>query len=180
MRPEFLGDSYDIVKRFFCETLQSLGYTVYVDPLFTGHWSGQEKIFYRFLGVEPYAGVKPANGSTALLLDPDTGVNERGGSSHVSYERLIGESTKHSVVFAFDQAFSRAGEAGPKLQAKLDKIAQRGCAALYYASHAHFLFISRERERLDQLRGALLSRGLPASRLIEATANPTTKKDVQR
>jgi hypothetical protein len=41
MRPEFLGDSYDIVKRFFCETLRSLGYTVYIDPRFTGDWSGQ-------------------------------------------------------------------------------------------------------------------------------------------
>jgi hypothetical protein len=26
MKPEFLEDSYDIVKRFFCETLRSLGY----------------------------------------------------------------------------------------------------------------------------------------------------------
>lgn len=45
MRPEFFGDSYDIVKRFFCETLRSLGDTVYIDPLFTGDWSGQETIF---------------------------------------------------------------------------------------------------------------------------------------
>lgn len=166
MRPEFLGDSYDIVKRFFCETLRSLGYTVYIDPLFTGDWSGQERTFYRFLGVEPYAGVKPASRVTALFLDPDTGVNEKGSSSHVSYERLVDEAKSHAVVFAFDQAFSRAGEAGPKLQAKLQKLSELGCAALYYASHAHFLFVSREREGLTQLRGELLARGLPASRLI--------------
>jgi hypothetical protein len=42
MRPEFLGDSFDIVKRFFGETLRSLGYTVYIDPLFSGDWSGKE------------------------------------------------------------------------------------------------------------------------------------------
>ncbi len=84
MRPEFLGDSYDIVKRFFCETLRSLGYMIYIDPLFTGDWSGQEATFYRFLGVEPLAGVKPASAPTALFLDPDTGVNKKGSASHVS------------------------------------------------------------------------------------------------
>jgi hypothetical protein len=179
MRPEFLGDSYDIVKGFFCETLRSLGYAVYIDPLFTGDWSGQETTFYRFLGVEPYVGTKPAFGSTALFLDPDTGVNEKGSSSHVSYERLINEAKNHSIVFAFDQAFSRAGETGPKLQAKLDQLTQRGCAALYYASHAHFLFISCERQRLDKLRGELLSRGLPASRLVEAAPNPSIERDAR-
>lgn len=181
MRSEFLGDSYDIVKRFFCETLRSLGYTVYIDPLFTGDWSAQErKTFYHFLGVKPYAGAKPASGVTAIFLDPDTGVNEMGSPSHVSYQRLVEEAKNHSVVFAFDQAFSRAGEAGPKLQAKLQKLSELGCAALYYASHAHFLFVSRERERLAQLRGELLARGLPASRLIEAAPNPIMERDAHR
>jgi hypothetical protein len=180
MRPEFLGDSYDIVKRFFCETLRSLGYTVYIDPLFTGDWSGEEKTFYRFLGVEPYGGEKHASESTALFLDPDTGVNEKGSLAHVSYGRLVDEAKNHSIVFAFDQAFSRAGEAGPKLQAKLNEVARRGCAALYYASHAHFLFVSRDRKRLDRLRSEFLSRGLPASRLIETAPNPTIERDARK
>jgi len=176
MRPEFLGDSYDIVKRFFCETLRSLGYTIYIDPLLTGEWSGQEATFYRFLGVEPYAGVKPSSALTALFLDPDTGVNKKGSPSHVSYERLVAEATNHSLAFAFDQAFSRAGEVGPKLQAKLNEIADLGCAALYYASHAHFLFVSREHDRLQRLRSELISRGLPASRLLGMAPNPTIER----
>jgi len=160
--------------------LRSLGYTVYIDPLFTGDWAGQETTFYRFLGVEPLTVATPASAQTALFLDPDTGVNEKGRSSHVSYGRLVVEAKTYSVVFAFDQAFSRAGEAGPKLQAKLNKLSELGCAALYYASHAHFLFVSRERERLHQLRGELLARGLPASRLVEAAPNPTIERDARK
>jgi hypothetical protein len=180
MRPEFLGDSYDIVKRFFCETLRSLGYTVYIDPLFTGDWSGQETAFNRFLGVEPFAGAKAASTPTALFLAPDTGVNEKGSLSHVSYERLVEEAKKHSLVFVFDQAFSRAGDAGPKLQAKLNKLSNLGCAALYYASHAHFLFVSREPQRLHRLCYELLALGLPASRLVEAAPNPTIERDARK
>lgn len=171
MRPEFLGDTFDIAKRFFCEALRSLGFTVYVDPLFTGDWSGQEKTYYQFLGVEPYTDGRAPRGMTALFLDPDTGVNERGSHSHVSYDRLAVEAKNHSLVFSFDQAFSRAGEAGPKLQVKLNAMAERGCAALYYASHAHFLFVSRKHVHLRRLRTHLLSLGLPESRLVEAVPN---------
>jgi hypothetical protein len=180
MRPEFLGDSFDIVKRFFCQVLQSLGFTVYIDPLFTGDWSGQEKTFYRFLGVEPYAGMRPSRRNTALFLDPDTGVNEKGSPSHVSYERLLAEAKNHALVFSFDQAFSRAGESGPKLQLKLNALAEQGCAALYYASHAHFLFVSRKPGHLRRLRTRLLSLGLPQSRLVAVAANRTIERDARK
>jgi hypothetical protein len=82
MRPEFLGDSYDVVKCFFCATLRSLGYTVYIDPLFTGIWSGQQTTFFHFLGVEPLTSETPPSSGTALFLDPDTGrFLEKTGSS---------------------------------------------------------------------------------------------------
>jgi hypothetical protein len=54
-----------------------LGYTVYIDPLLTGDWSGQETTFDRFLGAEPFSGGLPPSAPTALFLDPDTGVNEK-------------------------------------------------------------------------------------------------------
>jgi hypothetical protein len=180
IRPEFLGDSYDIVKRFFCEALRSLGYTVYIDPLLTGDWSGQETTFDRFLGAEPFSGGLPPSAPTALFLDPDTGVNEKGSSSHVSFERLVSEAKNYAVVFAFDQAFSRAGESGPKLHSKLNRLTELGCAALYYSSHAHFLFVSEERDQLHRLRGELLSRGIPASRFVEAAPNPTSERDPRK
>src|SRR5262245_8467165 len=110
MHPDYFGDSYDIVKRFFCEALRRLGYRVYIDPMFTGEWSGQETAFYRLLGVEQLMSTSaPPTSSTptALFLDPDTGINRKGSRSHVSYERVVSEAQKHKIVFAFDQGFSR-------------------------------------------------------------------------
>lgn len=168
MRPDFFGDSYDIVKRYFCETLQILGYEVYIDPMFSGDWLGREEAFYKFLGVRPYWKGEPTGGLTALFLDPDTGVNERGGTSHISFSRLVREANSHNIVFAFDQAFQRAKPAQLQvnLQHKLQRVIELGVNGFYYASHAHFLFISREQTRLDQLRARLMERGLPATRLV--------------
>ena len=177
MRPEFLGDSFDIVKRFFCETLRSLGFAVYIDPLFSGDWSGKEEIFYQFLGVKPNSGVKISPRLTALFLDPDTGINEMGSPSHISYERLVFESRNHSLVFAFDQAFSRAGKAEAKVKTKLNALAERGVSAFYYSSHAHFLFVSREDGHLRRLRAQLISLGLPESRLVAATPDRPIERD---
>jgi hypothetical protein len=168
MRADFLGDSYDIVKRFFCEALDSLGFTVYIDPMLTGAWSGQEESFFRFLGVRRLTTGERLHGMTALFFDPDTGVNEKGGPAHVSYDQLVQEAESHAIVFSFDQAFSRAGESGPKLQVKLGALAARGCAALCYASHAHFLFVSRQQAHLGRLRTHLIELGLPPSRLVQS------------
>jgi hypothetical protein len=136
--------------------------------MLTGAWSGQEESFFHFLGVERCPPREGLQGMTALFLDPDTGVNKKGGPAHVSYERLVQEAKNHALVFSFDQAFSWAGESGSKMRVKLGAMAARGCAALYYASHAHFLFVSREHAHLRRLRTHLVGLGLPDSRLVEA------------
>jgi len=46
MNRKWLGDSFDIVKRFFLENLRTLGYHVVVDPMFTGEWKPCEKEEY--------------------------------------------------------------------------------------------------------------------------------------
>jgi len=98
MNPTFFGDSYDLVKRFFCRELESLGYFVVIDPMLTGSWDGREHEFYRLVGVTPDAKQLTSTRS-ALLLDPDTGINEKGGSQHVSFDRLAQEASKYEVVF---------------------------------------------------------------------------------
>lgn len=172
MHPDYLGDSYDIVKRFFCEALRSLGYTVYIDPMFTGEWSGQETAFYRFLGVERLTSAPTSSTPTALFLDPDTGVNRKGSRSHVSYKRVVNEAQKHKIVFAFDQGFSRGTAPEPQIREKIEALAALGCSAIYYDSHARFLFVSRERSELKKLRSELVGQGLPSSRFIEAAPRP--------
>jgi hypothetical protein len=67
-------------------------------------------------------------------------------------KRLVSEAKDFSVVFAFDQAFSQADQADLRLQKKLNRMTELGCAGFFYASHAHFLFVSSERARLEQLR----------------------------
>jgi len=176
MHPDYLGDSYDIVKRFFCEALRHLGYTVYIDPMFTGEWSGQETAFYRFLGVERLTSTPTSSVPTALFLDPDTGVNRKGSRSHVSYERVVTEAQKHNIVFAFDQGFSRGMAPAPQIREKIAIIAALGCSAIYYDSHARFVFVSRGRSELQRLRSELVSQGLPSSRFTEAAINRDARK----
>ena len=175
MHPAYLGDSCDIVKRFFCEALRRLGYSVYIDPMFTGEWSGKETTFYRFLGVDRFTPAPAGSSMTALFLDPDTGVNRKGSRSHVSYERIVTEAQQHQIVFAFDQGFSRGMAPEPQIREKIETIAALGCSAIYYDSHARFLFVSRERSELERLRNELVSQGLPSSRFIEAAPNSTVE-----
>jgi hypothetical protein len=73
MNPNWFGDSYDIVKRFFLDVLRSLGYAVYVDPMPSGDWTSIEPEFLKFLGAQHLREAERSRDS-ALLLDPDTGI----------------------------------------------------------------------------------------------------------
>jgi hypothetical protein len=167
MNPKYFGDSYDIVKRFFCGVLSDLGYEVFVDSKFTGDWSGKEADFHRLIGASPVvAGESPAENASVLFLDPDTGVRVRSGRQHVSFSRLAQEANHYDIVFAFDQSFSRNNDARSTMTEKMEMMRSLGCHAMYYNSHARFLFVSREAERLDRLRDHLRGIGLPHLRLL--------------
>lgn len=43
MNPTYFGDSYDVVKRFFCDMARAAGYVVYIDPMFTEVWTPQQR-----------------------------------------------------------------------------------------------------------------------------------------
>jgi len=164
MNPRFLGDSYDIVKRYFCEAMRLLGYQVYADLMPTGDWHGQEDVFFRFLNAR--SRTEPTKQPAALFLDPDKGVS-RGKEtlSHTSPQRIASECMKYELVFAFDQSFSRSSPARPQMDAKLSALVELGCFGMYYDSHARFLFASRDSGRIVQLSELLVEQGLPAQRL---------------
>ena len=170
MNPKYLGDSYDLVKRFFCRELSLLGYSVAVDPMFTGAWSANEQEFYRLIGAEPIAGERTTSTRAALFLDPDTGINEKGGGKHASFDRLAQEAASYELVFAFDQSFSRQCKPEKVMREKLSALRSRGCHGMFYDSHARFVFVATERHALHELQLQLLSLGLPASRLLTADA----------
>jgi len=168
MNLQYLGDSFDIVKRFLCGALATLGYEVFIDPMFTDVWGAHEPAFYRFLGVKNVCEHSSAIVPSALFLDPDTGVRETSGPKHTSFDRIAAELEHYAVVFSFDQSFPRQADPKTKtmIQEKLAALTLRDCHGLYYDSHARFLFAARDAQRIQQLRQGLSEAGLPLFRLI--------------
>lgn len=169
MNTLYLGDSYDLVKRFFCQELRVLGYHVSADPMFSGAWNEEQAQFFRLIGADAASNAVSAAARTALFLDPDTGVNFKGGSQHVSFDRLALEASRYDLAFSFDQSFSRQASALEGMRGKLAALKERGCHGLYYDSHARFLFASRREDALAELRTHLVALGLPTKRLATGT-----------
>jgi hypothetical protein len=165
MRSEWFGDSYDIVKRFFVTEITALGYAVFVNPMASGNWAAVEPDFLRLLGAR-HVRDAVGNGATALLIDPDTGLSERGSASHATFDQIIAALNDHDLVIVFDQSISRAAAPLGQLTSKLRRLDGCGVYAFYYDSHARFLFASRSPEPLAALRAALVATGLPDTRLV--------------
>ena len=166
MNPQWFGNSFDIVKRFFVENLNEIGYHVVVDPMLTGEWNGLEHKFYKVLKAHPLN--EKSIIKSALLLDPDTGVGSKKTKQHVTIKCIAEQLLKHDVVFSFDQSFSRGGSAADKIREKLMLLKETGNYGFYYDSHARFLFAAKSIEILKEIERQLLSSGLPESRLLKA------------
>lgn len=165
MNPKWFGDSFDIVKRFFAYSLRDLDYDVFIDPMLTGEWDGDEETLYRFLGMRP---VEEYGGSeSALFLDPDTGIGATASTKHTTIANVFDLLGTHEIVFSFDQSFSRGGSPLPQMQAKLTRLIELGASGFYFDSHARFLFASLESERLKNLRNHFKNLGLPSSRFVK-------------
>ncbi len=165
MNPQWFGDSFDIVKRFFVERLNEIGYHVVVDPMLTGEWGGLEHSFYAFLKAQPLS--DKIESKSALLLDPDTGIGNKKTRQHVTIKCIAEQLIKHDVVFSFDQSFSRGGSATEKIREKLNLLNETGNYGFYYDSHARFLFAASSIESLNQIEKQILHSGLPATRLVK-------------
>ena len=163
MNPKYFGDSYDIVKRFFCAQLSELGYYLVIDPMLTGPWSDNEASFYQFIGADPSRAEGP---NTAIFFDPDTGVSHRATTQHLSLERLAQATQRHGLAFSFDQSFSRQHSPADVMQKKLIALHALGAFGMYYDSHARFLFAASSPEPLSRLKNHLAALGLPESRLL--------------
>lgn len=167
MNPSYFGDSYDIVKRFFCTELATLGYTVVARPMFTGTWNGTEQRFLRFIGATEQADASRASHQTALFFDPDTGVRAKSSRKHASFDELAQGTENHALAFAFDQSFSRQPEsAAIAMRQKIQAMQELGHHAMYYDSHARFLFVSKDEEVLKKLRCHLETSGIPSTRFV--------------
>jgi hypothetical protein len=170
MHAKFFGDSYDIVKRFFCRQLRVVGYRVFADPMFTPGAEITSKSYHRLLGTAPVLQRGAPAVRSALFIDPDTGVRGRGGPRYVSFSRLAAEAEDYALVFAFDQSFSRGASTTEAMARKQADLSALGCCTMYYSSHAHFLFVAKRTTAIQQFRSRLVRAGIPKNRLITGGA----------
>ena len=182
MNPAYLGDSYDVVKRFFCDVSRSLGYTVYIDPMFTGDWTRvQRASFLRFLGARLVGPAVP-QAPAALLIDPDTGIRDQAGPAHTTFTDIARRCEQFDLVIVFDQAFSRGPRVRGGVTRKLASLRDSGVRGIYFDSHARFLICSRGPGGPMRFRKALVKAGLPAERfvMVPASARPAPKRQPRR
>jgi hypothetical protein len=173
MNPAYLGDSYDVVKRFFCDMARSVGYSVYIDPMFTGDWTSQQRAaFFRFLGTHPLGASVPES-PAALLVDPDTGIRRAHGRAHATFDSIAGRCDQFALVLVFDQSFSRGRDGHAAMTTKLTSLREIGIRGVYYDSHARFLVCSKSSARVMRFCKVLVQAGLPARRFVGIPASAT-------
>ncbi|SPE45500.1 hypothetical protein SBA7_860002 [Candidatus Sulfotelmatobacter sp. SbA7] len=170
MREVFLGDSYDLVKRFWRESLDSIG-PLYAHPRFI-----PLSIRKQFTAVTtiPILGTLP-KGHFGILLDPDTGVPlpskqaVRRTAKHAPLTFIVGLNVemRPDYLICFDQSYHRLHELDRKQQrAEKGKfLAQKGLSSFYYVSHAPFLFVASQPLILRNILDRLVSLGIPKDRL---------------
>jgi hypothetical protein len=165
MNPAYLGDSYDIVKRFFCDVSRSLGYTVYVDPMYTGSWTRSgSSAFLRFIGARELA--TPMAGPAVLLIDPDKGIRDRPGPLHTTFAAIAGRCEQFALCLVFDMSFSRGALVRDGLVRKLRLLQDLGVRGVYFDSHARFLICGRTPAPVMRFHKALVETGLPRDRFV--------------
>jgi hypothetical protein len=145
MKRDYLGDSYDAVKRLWQEVLSEWA-PLYAEPRFIPKDLQGE--FTRLTAIPMLHGAP--SGRYSILNDPDTGIrlpgedNQTESRMHIAMPTIDEQLRRNGVhaVITFDQSDYR--HSGLKLdeqrQAKMRYLAKAGRFALYYVSHAPFLF----------------------------------------
>jgi hypothetical protein len=166
MNPKWFGDSYDIVKRFFVAVLKESGYSVFVDPLFSGHFSEIQGKFLDFIGAELKPDIPSRTMRSAILLDPDTGIGSKRTKKHITIKDFAKLTDLYSVVLSFDHSFGFNADHKKQMLFKLKELSKLGAVGFYYNSHAKFLFGSRSTEEIESVKECLKETGLPSSRIV--------------
>jgi hypothetical protein len=188
VKKEFLGDSYDLVKRFLIHTLQPLG-TWAVHPMLTepeGVFGPAEVALYETLLGAPIISHDVLRGNTdrdayfrccmdhegPLLLEPNTGfkIGHSRSVDHLHQADLV-PLVNDRLVMIYDQGRSRllTREGVERdLREKLRGLLTVDLRAIAYRSHTCFLFVSRHAHVIDHARALMLGAGLPEFRLISA------------
>jgi hypothetical protein len=170
MKREYLGDSYDAVKRLWQQVLSEWA-QLYAEPRFIP--TDLREDFTRLTGI-PMLPDAPPN-AFFILNDPDTGIrlpgedNQTESRTHGALSTIRDQLQRHKprAVITFDQSYYRHSELKRDEQrhVKMRYLAKAGLIAFYYVSHAPFLFAFPDSEAHQQLRARLLSSSIPTDRL---------------
>ena len=167
MNPMWFGDSYDIVKRFFVSAIKDMGYTVYVEPMFTGDPSNIQDKFPEFIGAKIRSDNPSSAEESAIFIDPDTGIHKKKSKRHITINDFVNLLNSYKIVFSFDQSFPRNRNHKDAMMEKLSELHNSGGIGFYYDSHAKFLFGSKSVKVIESLKECFSELGLPAFRIIE-------------
>lgn len=170
MRDKYLGDSYDIVKRFWAENLRAIAH-LYAHPKFI-----PAEIRLQYTAATSISVFESGMASAfGILLDPHTGIRLPSKSSNgatASHATLpfiaqVFEELQPKYVICFDQSYHRVHELDRtgQMQTKMAYLKDQGLFSFYYVSHAPFLFIAKEPGTLTAIRNRLVSLGIPKGRL---------------
>lgn len=177
MRREFLGDSYDLVKRFWAESLSSIA-PIYAYETFIPKEICEEYIQITRIQIFHSQVAHPF----ALLLDPCTGIpspkktRRKLSKEYVPIQFIVEtfETYYPEILICFDQSFSHGEDKELSMEEKRNALTANGLCSFYYSSHANFLFVSKSAATASLVRKQLLGRGIPASRLKPDEQSPTT------
>lgn len=182
MHGKYLGDSYDIVKRFWATSLEPIG------KLYAYHQFVPSKLqneYERMTEIKVLEKESSPGGEFGLLLDPHTGIPlpssamEKPSASHVPLSFIVGlnKSLRPKYMICFDQTYHRRHEltTQEQLESKRKYLAKNGIESFYYDSHAPFLFMADVHGVLEVVKKRLMDLGVPERR-FELRAKRKEKK----
>ena len=170
MKGQYLGDSYDAVKRLWQEIFAEWA-PLHAEPRFIPKDIRNE--FTAFTRIPLLNEHRPM--LYAILNDPDTGIrlpkraNQSEGKSHIALPTIREQLRNAAVqcVITFDQSTHREAGLSPQSQRdeKLQWLQRERLSAFYYVSHAPFLFAFSESARMELALRLIERAGVPADRI---------------
>jgi len=170
MRGKYLGDSYDLVKRFWAEKLLPIA-PLYAHPKFVPEPIREEYETVTSIPMLVLESVPKA--PFGILLDPDTGIPLPGTPkpatvTHATLPFIVDafERLQPKYVICFDQSYHRQHELSRERQrqTKMKFLNKCGFASFYYVSHAPFLFAAKSTVGLAEIYTRLVALGIPETR----------------
>lgn len=170
MKRQYLGDSYDVVKRLWQEIFAEWA-PLHAEPRFIPEDIRNE--FTAFTRIPLLSEHRPM--LYAILNDPNTDIrlpkraNQSEGKSHIALPTIREQLRNAAVqcVITFDQSTYREASLNRQSQRneKLQWLKRERLPAFYYVSHASFLFVFSESARMDMALGLMERAAVPANRI---------------